>query len=135
MAAQRMGLAEQGDLYSDMLGRKGGLKPGNPATNNKNIVFRHESSLAPDTIAEMVREEQIQPPAGCTMRWSPALSSLRSAGFQSAWRPGWPPSQEPSDTCCGVAPSRVGRRSLTLSPPEPLGAGPTSADWHGYNLS
>ena len=62
MAAQRMGLAEQGNLYSGMLGRKCGLKPGNPATNNKNIVFWHWRSLAPDTIAEMVREGQIQPP-------------------------------------------------------------------------
>lgn len=55
-----MGLAEQGNLYAGMSGRKGGLKSGNPATNNKNIVFWHWCSLAPDTIAEMVREGQIQ---------------------------------------------------------------------------
>ena len=30
MAAERMGLAEQGNLYTGLLGRKGGLKSGNP---------------------------------------------------------------------------------------------------------
>ena len=58
-----------------------------------------------------------------TMLCSASLSSLRSAGFQPAWRPGWPPSQAGSPPIPSLA-----------AWGQPLSF-PTSADWHGYNLS
>ena len=47
-------------------------------------------------------------------------TSLRSAGFQPAWRPGWPPSQ-------------AGRPCLAAGC-QPLSF-PPSVDWHGDNVS
>ena len=58
-----------------------------------------------------------------TMLCSASLSSWRSAGFQPAWRPGWPPSQAGSPPIPSLA-----------AWCQPLSF-PTSADWHGYNLS
>ena len=53
---------------------------GNPAGST-------ESPIAPGSRKAHLRLEQI------TMLCSASLSSLRSVGFQPAWRPGWPPSQ------------------------------------------
>ena len=57
-----------------------------------------------------------------TMLCRASLSSWRSAGFQPAWRPGWPPSQ------AGSPPPSLAAWCQPLS-------FPTSADGHGYNLS
>ena len=49
-----------------------------------------------------------------TLRWSASLSSLRSVGFQPAWRPGCPPSWAGSHT--HLLPGRLG--SVRLPPAE-----------------
>ena len=44
-------------------------------------------------VAATVACQPVEPLEQITMLCSASLSSLRSAGFQPAWRPGWPPSQ------------------------------------------
>ena len=83
-----MGLTEQGNLYASLLGRKGGPEPGNPAADNKNIVFGHRHSLAQATITEMAREGQIRQSLTlnltCPSAAAPPFSHMRACLFGSS---------------------------------------------------